>query len=133
MRDDPLLDEAAGRLLRPYTASDGRTRPTAELDLITLVTATDWPGRHAGADAWPRDGLPGPDHAQVLRLCREPISVAEIAAHARLPIGVTKVLLSDLLECGAVTVRPPVPAAGAHPHADRVLLEAVLHGLRNRL
>ncbi|WP_101257489.1 DUF742 domain-containing protein [Streptomyces barkulensis] len=115
------LDEAAGRLVRPYTVSNGRTRPTADFNLLTMVRST-------GAE--PQSCL-GPDHAQVLSLCDGPITVAEIAAHVRLPAVVTKVLLSDLVDCGAVTTRAPM-RMGADP-TDRGLLEAVLHGLRKRL
>lgn len=119
--EGPWLDDAAGRLVRPYTVSNGRTRPTAQFDLLTMVRATgDRPRSHLG-----------PDHAQVLALCGGPTSVAEIAAHIRLPAVVTKVLLSDLVDCGAVTARAPV-TLGADP-IDRDLLEAVLHGLRERL
>ncbi|GAA2230972.1 DUF742 domain-containing protein [Streptomyces amakusaensis] len=118
--DGPLLDDAAGRLVRPYTVSGGRTRPTAELDLLSLVMATG---------AAPRENL-GPEHALALGLCGGPISVAEISAHLGLPAAVTKVLLSDLVECGAVTARAP---RRHHPPTDRSLLEAVLDGLRRRL
>jgi hypothetical protein len=120
-RERVWLDAAAGRLVRPYTVSGGRTRPSADLDLLSLVMAT---GRAAHVH-------PGPEHTQVLGLCRGPVSVAEIAAHVRLPAAVTKVLLSDLVDCGAVTCsRPPGP--GFDP-TDRELLEAVLRGLRERL
>ncbi|GAA2424420.1 DUF742 domain-containing protein [Streptomyces macrosporus] len=115
------MDDAAGRLVRPYTVSNGRTRPTAEFDLLTMVMATG---------VKPQTYL-GPDHAQVLSLCDGPMTVAEIAAHVRLPAVVTKVLLSDLVDCGAVTTRAPMQM-GADP-TDRELLEAVLHGLRKRL
>ncbi|SOD62403.1 Protein of unknown function [Streptomyces zhaozhouensis] len=116
------LDEAAGRLVRPYTASGGRTRPAAALDLMTLVRATGRPARR---------GTVGPEHGQLLALCQRPVPVAELAAQVRLPAAVTKVLVSDLLACGAVTVNAP-EAPGA-PHTDRDLLEAVLRGLRERL
>ncbi|TDC76974.1 DUF742 domain-containing protein [Streptomyces hainanensis] len=117
----PWLDESAGRLIRPFTACGGRTRPTVRLDLLTMVLATGRP---------PRRRL-GPEHAQVLRVCGGPLPVAEIAAQVRLPVAVTKVLLADLFELGAVTVNSPVPAGRSV--TDRDLLEAVLHGLRARL
>ncbi|WP_110945959.1 DUF742 domain-containing protein [Streptomyces avicenniae] len=115
---EPLLDEDAGRLVRPFTVCGGRTRPAARLDLLTLVTAT---GRRI------RRRL-GPEHAQVLGACRGPASVAEIAAYVGLPAAVTKVLLSDLLDSGAVTVSPPLPPGRCPTDPD--LLRAVLHGLR---
>ncbi|MER5771269.1 DUF742 domain-containing protein [Streptomyces sp. NPDC001985] len=119
-QDRPLLDDEAGRLVRPYTVSGGRTRPTAALDLLSLVMATG---------AVPGEGL-GPDHALALGLCGGPISVAEISAHLGLPAVVTKVLLSDLVDCGAITARAP---RCHHTPTDRSLLEAVLDGLRRRL
>lgn len=119
--DEPWLDEDAGRLVRPYTVSEGRTRPSADLDLLTLVLAT-------GVRP---DGYLGPEHGQALDLCGGPRSVAEIAATIRLPATVTKVVLSDLMDCGAVTTRGPVHLQEG-PH-DREVLEAVLDGLRKRL
>ncbi|MET9479413.1 DUF742 domain-containing protein [Streptomyces sp. NPDC006638] len=118
--DGPWLDEAAGRLIRPYTVSGGRTRPTTALDLLTLVMSTgSVPDAHLG-----------PEHAQAVGLCQRPTSVAEIAAHLRLPATVTKVLLSDLVDCGAISARPP--DSFDHP-TDVSLLEAVLDGLRRQL
>ena len=115
--DETWLDDAAGRLVRPYTVSNGRTRPTAVLELLSMVRAT---GKAPAAHL-------DPDHAQALGLCDVPTSVAEVSAHLRLPVVVTKVLLSDLVDCGAVTTRPPIPAADP---GDRSVLEAVLLGLR---
>ncbi|MGW3916426.1 DUF742 domain-containing protein [Streptomyces sp. NPDC005070] len=118
--DGPWLDDAAGRLVRPYTVSDGRTRPSTALDLLSQVMAT-------GATPL---GYLGPEHSQALERCRAPVSVAEVAAHLKLPAGVTKVLLSDLVDCGALTTKPP---QFHHNPTDRSLLEAVLDGLRRQL
>lgn len=118
--DGPWLDDAAGRLVRPYTVSNGRTRPTTALDLLSQVMATG---------AIPL-GYLGPEHAQALDLCRAPVSVAEVAAHLKLPAAVTKVLLSDLVDSEAITTKPPT---FHHNPTDRALLEAVLHGLRQQL
>ena len=111
------LDEEAGRLVRPYAISNGRTTPTCELDLLSLVTAT---GKASTAQL-------DHEHAQALGLCHVPTSVAEVAARLRLPLMITKVLLSDLIDSGAATTRPPGP--GADPE-DHVLLKVVLNGLR---
>ncbi|MFI9154980.1 DUF742 domain-containing protein [Streptomyces sp. NPDC053367] len=118
--DGPWLDEAAGRLVRPFTISNGRTRPTHAFDLMSQVMAT-------GVTPL---GHPVPEHALALDLCRAPISVAEVAAHLKLPAAVTKVLLSDLVDCGALTTKPP---EFHHNRTDRALLEAVLDGLRRQL
>ncbi|KMS76165.1 multi-component regulatory system-3 [Streptomyces viridochromogenes] len=118
--DGPWLDDAAGRLVRPFTVSNGRTRPTIALDLMSQVMAT-------GATPL---GYLGPEHEQALDLCRGPVSIAEVAAHLKLPAAVTKVLLSDLVDCGALTTKPP---EFHHNPTDRALLEAVLDGLRRQL
>jgi len=118
--DGPWLDDAAGRLVRPYTVSNGRTRPSTALDLLSQMRAT-------GATPL---GYLGPEHNQALELCRVPVSVAEVAAHLKLPAAVTKVLLADLVDCGALSTKPP---AFHHIPTDRSLLEAVLDGLRRQL
>nr|WP_280641071.1 DUF742 domain-containing protein [Streptomyces afghaniensis] len=106
--------------MRPFTVSNGRTRPTVALDLMSQVMAT-------GATPL---GYLGPEHAQALERCSVPVAVAEVAAHLKLPVAVTKVLLADLVDCGALTTKPP---AFHHNPTDRALLEAVLDGLRRQL
>lgn len=121
MPDEELwLDEAAGPLVRLYTVTNGRTRPTKSLDLLSLVKVTG----HATY------GQLGPEHSQVLGLCHAPTSVAEIASRLRLPVTVTKVLLSDLIDSGAVATPRQRSAAET---TDRSVLEALLNGLHQRL
>ncbi len=125
-RDTPWRDDSAGRVMRPYTASGGRTRPGVALDLLSLVTATG---------VRPRGPL-GAEHTLVLRLCAgsAAVTVAEVAGQLRLPAVVVKVLLSDLMEHGAVMAQAPRYPGGAHFAADdQDLLRAVLDGLRKRL
>jgi len=113
---DGWLDGDAARAVRPYAVTGGRTSPRVELDLMSMIAATGTsPGSHLE-----------PEHEQVLRLCRQPVSVAEIAARLRLPVVAAKVLLSDLARWGAVRASAPVPASGPGSH---VLLERVLDGL----
>lgn len=119
-QDEPWLDDDAGRLVRPYTVSNGRTRPSTKMELLSMVMTT---GRVPG-------GHLEPDHARALGLCGDPTTVAEVAAHLRLPAAITKVLLSDLIDCGAVSTRAPGPAADP---TDRSVLEALLNGLQRRL
>lgn len=68
-----------------------------------------------------------PEHRAILRLCRSPVSVAEIAARVDLPITVVKVLLGDLVAQGFVLARAPMPKAAI---AEKTLLQAVLEGIR---
>lgn len=116
----PLLDDDAGPLVRPYTVSKGRTAPTTKMDLLSLVRSTGQM-RPAQLEA---------EHAETLLLCREPISVAEVSAHMRLPAMVIKVLLSDLVDCGAIITHAPDPAVDP---TDKIVLEALLNGLQRRL
>ncbi|WP_318219081.1 DUF742 domain-containing protein [Streptomyces sp. SCL15-6] len=111
----PGRDDAPHRL---YTITGGRSRSGAAtpFDLVTLVVAESEPV--AGMQS---------EHTAVLRLARFPTAVVEIAAMLRLPVNITKVLLSDLLAAGRVSVRHPRKAAVA----DLDLLEKVLVGLHN--
>ena len=114
--DDVWIDDDAGPLIRPYTVTAGRTRPSVRLDMLSLVVATG-------------DAPPNLDHehARALALCRAPTSVAEVAAYLRLPVAVAKVLLADLVHWRAMTTRAPRPAADL---TDRDLLEKLLDGLQ---
>ena len=121
--DETWLDGDAGRLVRPYAVTNGRTSPTMQLDLLTMIVATG-PGSGSSRTL-------EPDHLHVLGLCRFPMSVAEIAARLRLPAVVTKVLLSDLVDCGVVRLASPRPAADET--SNQSLLERLLDGLPRRL
>lgn len=115
-----LEPEAAG-LVRPYVITKGRGLPDEEkLSLITLVTAA--------GDQQQRPTQLSPEEQGLLDLCTAGyLSVAEIAGHTRLPMGVVKILLSALTESGYLITRPPVQRA---PLTDRHILEEVLNGLR---
>src|SRR6266403_549575 len=77
---DRWLDEEAGAVVRPYALTRGRTRPTGgKLDLIALITAV----RDVQVSEF---GL-GPEHRALLRICRRPTSVADLAADLDLPVG----------------------------------------------
>jgi len=106
--------------VRPYTATYGRTQPSTTLDLMSLVKAT-------GRGRVSLDRL-GYEHAEALRLCHTPIAVAEVAAHLQQPANVAKVLLSDLIDAGAVITKPPAHDSYSN---NPEILEALLVGLRN--
>lgn len=114
------FDDAAGRLIRPYTVSNGRTEPTTRMELLSMVIAT---GRRP-------HGQLGPDHAQVLDLCGGFVTVAEVAARLRLPAVVAKILLSDLVDWGAVKTRSPDPMADP---SNPAVLESIIYALQQRL
>ncbi|AGL16552.1 DUF742 domain-containing protein [Actinoplanes sp. N902-109] len=118
--DEHWFDEAAGRLIRPYTVSGGRTEPTTRMELLSMVIAT---GHRP-------QGLLGTEHAQALGLCRSVTTVAEVAARLRLPAVVTKILLSDLVDWGAVDTRAPDPMADP---TNLTVLETILNALERRI
>lgn len=89
----------------------------AELDLVTLIVASD--------DAPPPTAQP--EQSALLRLCRTPLSVAEISAYLNLPFSVVTVLLTELLAAELVQARAPIVRSEL---PDRSLLEAVMHGLQ---
>jgi len=118
-QDESWFDDAAGPLIRPYTVTGGRTRTdTFGLDLLTLVVAMT-----SSAEA---AQLP-PEYARVVRLCQQPLSVAEVAAYLELPLPVVKVLLSDLIEQRHIIFRSSQPVTAA---PDERILQAVLDGIR---
>jgi hypothetical protein len=116
-------DDEAGPLVRLYALTRGRTRPRHEVfDLIALITAR--PDRAQ----YRHDPSLGPEHAAVLELSSHGgRSVVDLAADCDLPIGITRVILSDLLEVGLIQVsRPPVPQR----LPDERMLREVINGLR---
>lgn len=108
-------------LVRPYIRTGGRTRGPANLGLETLVSRNPTGPR---GDPWPAD----PDYRLVLGLCDAPRSVAEVAAQARLPLGVARVLLADMARIGMIRVHKS--ATGTDGRPDLALMQRVLAGLR---
>ncbi|MER7544732.1 DUF742 domain-containing protein [Spirillospora sp. NPDC127506] len=116
---DEAWETCADEQVRPYAITGGRTRPQHSMRLVTLLEA---------AEAGPVHGL-GPESARAVELCRErPCPVAEIAARLGLPVQATKVVLSDLIDRGALVMALPGPGAD---HLQ--LLEALRSGLETRL
>ena len=119
--DERWLDAAAGPVVRPYALTQGRTRPAGEaFDLVATVAATSV--RVA------EPGTLGPEHISVLLLAQAPTTVVDIASDVDLPLGVVRILLSDLREFGLVTIEAPVPVKARQ--VDKNTLLEVLHGLR---
>ena len=107
-------------LARPYAWTEGRTRAHIEVAFEAIVQATSsgraLPYNHAD----PRSVL--------VSLCRSPQSLAELAAQLAVPIGVARVLVSDLVDAGLATVRSTLTDNSSLAQR-RDLLERVLDGL----
>ena len=66
----------------------GRTRSAgAEIPLEALVIVTQRSGPAPGL-AW--------EHRAIAELCASPMSVAEVSAHLKVPLGVARVLVGDM-------------------------------------
>lgn len=100
---------------RAYVLTRGRTKPDCELDMLSVLATTD-----IGATT-----RYAPPYDQMVELCSEPVSVAEVSAQMALPLTVTKILLSDLILLDAVVDRLPV-----FDEPKIYLMERVLDGLR---
>lgn len=115
----------SGPVVRPYTVTGGRTEPAdgEVLDLIAVVVAG---GNNAGTGDDPMRLTP--EHRRILGLCKQPVTLADIAADTALPVGVVRVLLADLILQQAVTVVRNRPTVAQLPSND--LLKEILNGLR---
>ncbi|GAA2819749.1 DUF742 domain-containing protein [Saccharopolyspora taberi] len=109
-----------GSLVRPYARTRGRTRTDYDLAIETLVSTSER-GRSQG-------GPSSPEHRSISELCMEARSVAEVAAHLRLPLGVVRVLIGDMAGLGLVLIHESGMVVGDRPSME--FLERVLSGLR---
>jgi len=110
-------ESSDGLRVRPYAITGGRTRARAELQVETMVYRT--PAGEASRT------LPL-ERGQILALLATPQSTAEISARLKLPLGVTRVILGDLIDEGYVAVN----TRSANGRPDLRLLERVLDGLQ---
>ncbi|MEV7725931.1 DUF742 domain-containing protein [Streptomyces sp. NPDC101733] len=109
--------------VRPYSLTGGRTRFTQVLLVETFVAALDT-GPESGPAATP-DRMP--EMRAIVEVCRRMRTVAEISALLKLPLGVVRVLVSDLADQGRIRVYGTGHGTG---RPERALLERVLGGLR---
>jgi len=117
--DDPEHESALR--VRSYVLTGGRTRSNADLPFETLVRVTERGRMFASRLTMERKEIVG--------RCERPISIAEISAYLRLPLGVAKVIVGDMTDEGLLSASAPQLAGnGAGP--DLNLLERVLDGLQ---
>ncbi|MEE1760085.1 MULTISPECIES: DUF742 domain-containing protein [unclassified Streptomyces] len=123
--------------VRPYSLTGGRTRFGHVLHVETFVAVLEAPAERpelAGGTAHMFNRGGGslntkvmPEMRAIVELCRRMRTVAEIAALLKMPLGVVRVLLSDLADQGKIRVYGTGHGPG---QPDRALLERVLSGLR---
>lgn len=109
---------------RLYTLTGGRSRPAAgdpaHFDLVTLVVS----------ECDPAPGMQS-EHTAILRICRFPTTVVELAAGLGLPVSIVRVLLGDLLAAGRISARHPKTSLTTGRFPGHGILEQVLTGLRS--
>ena len=117
---EPARAAAAGSppdpsLIRPYLLTGGRVGPLdATLEIETQVVMTS-AGTAAAA------GLSF-ERGDILLLCAEPVSIAEITARLGMHLGVARVIVGDLVAEGHLCAhRPPAGVERSVPIIERVI------------
>ncbi|CAN5619611.1 hypothetical protein BH10ACT2_BH10ACT2_09510 [soil metagenome] len=116
----PDLDASGnGAAVRAYAMTGGRAHTSMQLEFETMMQAT--------ADG--REALTAVrfERADILRMCQhEPLSVAELSARLHIPIGVVRVVASDLVTDGFLEAfRPSTNVAD-----DVLLITRLIAGVR---
>jgi len=122
--DHPAVEETPGpgRVVPVYAVTGGRTRSAAvDLPMESLVIATEW-------TPWP--GMQA-EYRAILEMADRPVSLVEIGSTLQIPVGVARVLVSDLAGAGYVAVYEPEPT-GDDGRPRPAVLERLLEGLRAR-
>jgi Protein of unknown function (DUF742) len=110
-----------GNLVRPYAVTRGRTEPQRDIPIEAVLVASQSAVQEAR--------FAGHDKYRIAVLCEPRAqSLAEIAAYSRLPLGVARVLVADMVTDGLLSLHSAAPKEGFSERMD--LLERVLSGLR---
>lgn len=117
-----MADESAGRFVRPYAITGGRTDVDLDIDLETQIESTAKGIASQSRYRW--------EAARIIDACRRPLALVEVAAALELPVGVVRVVVSDLEKDGAIGVHRPV-AEDLDSASYTELLERVLEGIRS--
>lgn len=114
-------NDAAPSLVRPYALTEGRTLPSIDLPLEAIIATIE--------DADSNNLAPQDIRASIVALCEQRISIAEIAAHLGVPIGVVRVLVADLVVAGSLEIHATLRSDASRVER-RELIERTLSGLR---
>jgi hypothetical protein len=118
---DDTLDRPVkmrSRRIRPYALTGGRTKTRHHLLVETLISVTRY-------DSSLSDSLM-PESKSLYEHARTRTSIAELSVALDLPLGVVRVLVSDLAAQGAVYIHPTAYAYQNDPN----VLERILDGLK---
>ncbi|MFC1431888.1 DUF742 domain-containing protein [Streptacidiphilus sp. N1-3] len=118
--------------VRPYALTGGRTRFGQVLLVETLISALYQPPGTAAPTF--------PELERICELCQGQMrSIAEVSALLRLPLGVVRVWVSDLVDAGRIRVHGSSVSTrsgggssiSAPARPNRLVLERILGGLRD--
>ena len=114
------FDRDAGPVVRPYAVTKGRTMPApgSFVGLIDVVMAVADPLTSVDAHL-------AREHRRILSHCRLPITVVDLASDVDLPVGVVRVLLSDLSQYGMLRVVAATQEPAKHERLLRDVLDAL--------
>ena len=109
------------RTVRPYAMTGGRTRPRGDvLPIEALVSALRQPTAQQTAEKRRILELSGSQY----------MSIAELSAHVKLPVGVVRVIVGDLVDEGLARVHGSANHNRTHDPATTLsVLESVLNGI----
>lgn len=115
--------ERSGRMVRPYAITGGRTAVAIpDLMLETPVLATSLGRNSVSSLRW--------EAAKIVEVCSEATALVEISARVGVPVGVVRVIVSDLAIDRLLTIVEPQDEAGENDSYAQ-LLEKVLDGIRS--
>lgn len=112
-------EEYVTSTVRPYALTGGRTAPkdAKAIPVEALVQAKAKPGPTTTTET-----------RKILEHTQDYVSMAELSAHLKLPMGVVQILVNDLIEADQVRVHGMSANEQNHAHSLSVL-ESVLNGI----
>ncbi len=112
---DEELEESGDQdpMIRPFVLTGGRTATTVPIEAMAISSTSSGTTPHLNSE-----------QQRIFDLCQTPLAVAEISAQLGLPLGVTRILISDLAALGVVYISQ---VAGTSSDLD--LIGRLLDGL----
>ena len=95
---DDSWESQSQPIVRPFFLTRGRT--DTNLPLEAMVVTVD--NGRARVDC-------AREQRAIIELCSNPMAVAEISVHTKLPLGVVRVLVSDLVDDGLLLLADGTP------------------------
>ena len=119
------IEPEGGRVVPVYALTGGRTRAVEgpDMPVEALVTVTE-----AGVYATDLQL----EYRLAVELAATPISIVEIGASLGIPVGVARVLVSDLVNARYLVVHLPPASITTDGGPPPEILERLLDGLRAR-